>query len=213
MDDRSCFKSDKVKLPTDYYFGISAGSAETPDSFEASRFTVHTSTSTSPPPPRQEGNPQSGQPIQGQASDTEVADLKNRLAGMTQHLETLEKLVRDTDANAHNRHQDLSNKQPGADKLNALDSRLQTIEHMVRKIQSDVEGRDYRGQLDKLQNILETSHSNLMTHLPASMSNIVTTSAPRMWTFVLCVVVVQLALAVSYVVYKRRRANAPKKYL
>lgn len=41
----------------------------------------------------------------------------------------------------------------------------------------------------------------------------VTNSAPRMGFFVFIVVAVQIMLAGAFVLYKRRRANAPKKYL
>lgn len=42
---------------------------------------------------------------------------------------------------------------------------------------------------------------------------VVTTSAPRMGFFLFAVVGIQLLLAGAYIVYKRRRANSPKKYL
>ncbi|KAF2195492.1 concanavalin A-like lectin/glucanase [Zopfia rhizophila CBS 207.26] len=42
VDGHPCFKTDKVKLPTGYYFGLSASSAENPDSFEVHKFIVST---------------------------------------------------------------------------------------------------------------------------------------------------------------------------
>ncbi|CAI6335099.1 unnamed protein product [Periconia digitata] len=42
IDGRPCFSTNKVKLPEGYYFGISASSAENPDSFEIHRFIVST---------------------------------------------------------------------------------------------------------------------------------------------------------------------------
>lgn len=42
---------------------------------------------------------------------------------------------------------------------------------------------------------------------------VVTASAPRMGFFLFIVVAVQVLLAGLYVLYKRRRASAPKKYL
>ncbi|KAF2876707.1 concanavalin A-like lectin/glucanase domain-containing protein [Massariosphaeria phaeospora] len=42
VDDHPCFSTDKVRLPENYYFGISASSAENPDSFEVHKFVVST---------------------------------------------------------------------------------------------------------------------------------------------------------------------------
>lgn len=41
----------------------------------------------------------------------------------------------------------------------------------------------------------------------------VTRHAPKMWTFVFLVIIVQVLMFGGYLVYKRRRDSAPKKYL
>ena len=139
--------------------------------------------------------------------------MQTKLQELMSKLEALESLMKSVDSNAHNRHQETVDSRAKPNQLSNMDSRLLSIERTVQTIQRDVEGRDYKGKLDQLQQLFEASHSNLMTHLPTSMGHIVKTSAPRMWVFVSWVVVVQLILAVAYVIYKRRRANAPKKYL
>ena len=42
---------------------------------------------------------------------------------------------------------------------------------------------------------------------------VISASAPRMGMFVFIVLAVQIMLAGAYIVYKKRRANMPKKYL
>ena len=42
---------------------------------------------------------------------------------------------------------------------------------------------------------------------------VVTASAPRMGFFLFVIIGAQALLAVSYIVYKRRRASMPKKFL
>ncbi|KAF2271563.1 concanavalin A-like lectin/glucanase [Westerdykella ornata] len=42
IDGHICFSTDKVRLPEGYHFGISASSAENPDSFEVHKFVVST---------------------------------------------------------------------------------------------------------------------------------------------------------------------------
>lgn len=41
----------------------------------------------------------------------------------------------------------------------------------------------------------------------------ITASTPRMGFFLFLVIAFQVVLAVAYVIYKRRRANMPKKFL
>lgn len=41
----------------------------------------------------------------------------------------------------------------------------------------------------------------------------ITAATPRMGFFIFMVIAFQVVLAISYVVYKRRRANMPKKFL
>lgn len=213
---------NQVQLPTDYYFGISAASADMPDSFEAYKFIVHTLNPSEPLSAQAAGTDNvnhqkshSSPGLAGQegAIDHRLDDIQHRISELAKHLEQLEGLIKSTDSNAHNRHQELAESRPKPNQLNSMDGRIQTIERAVQTIQKDIEGRDYKGRLDQIQQLFEASHSNLMTHLPASMGQIVTTSAPRMWFFVFWIVLAQLVLAASYVVYKRRRANAPKKFL
>lgn len=42
---------------------------------------------------------------------------------------------------------------------------------------------------------------------------VVTSSAPKMGMYLAVIVAVQIMLAGAYIVYKKRRASAPKKYL
>ena len=45
IDGRQCFSSDKIKLPSGYFFGVSAATAENPDSFELYKFAASTTNS------------------------------------------------------------------------------------------------------------------------------------------------------------------------
>lgn len=49
IDGSPCFESSKIILPKDNYIGISAASAETPDSFEVFKLAVSGETTTPPP--------------------------------------------------------------------------------------------------------------------------------------------------------------------
>lgn len=40
VDDRECFRSDRVTLPPNYFFGVTAATSDNPDSFEVGKFVV-----------------------------------------------------------------------------------------------------------------------------------------------------------------------------
>jgi len=73
-------------------------------------------------------------------------------------------------ASAEERHQELTKKLSSSDQLRAMDARLQAIERTVQAIQKDVEGKDYQGQIAKLQDTLRDSHSSLAESLPLAMN-------------------------------------------
>ena len=119
------------------------------------------------------------------------------------------------------RHQELVRNAMSTDKLNSMDQRIQNVETIVR---------DYQRQLSSLDRLLKESHSRLTVGLPQHMSEsknfpsamreqiidhieVISTRSPRMGVFLTIFIVFQLLLAGSYVVYKRRRASGPKKYL
>ncbi|KAH0154039.1 hypothetical protein KCU67_g9219, partial [Aureobasidium melanogenum] len=87
------------------------------------------------------------------------------------------------------------------------------IERIVLAIQRDVEGKDYREHLTNLQQSIEGVRGGLTEHLPETISHMISTAAPKMGMFIFVVIAFQVMLAGAYVIYKRRRANAPKKYL
>jgi len=99
------------------------------------------------------------------------------------------------------------------DSISEIKRRADTIETTVIRIRNDIEGRDYKEHLTSLQIALHDTRESLLNGLPASMSQIVNTSAPRLWLVVVILVGFQVALVGAYVVYKRRRAGSPKKLL
>lgn len=217
VDNKLCFSTDKIKMPPDYYFGLTAASAETADSFEIYKFNLFTSRSITreeprraqPPPAGQPDNRNNAPPPETQASPTAPSDarfdeLHSRLQTMAQTIDNLFQEVKQLADKSEGRHQELSRNVISAGRLNSMDQRLQSIEKTVR---------EYQGQFSSLQSSLKDSHSSLVEGLPKHMSDIITTKAPRMGLLLFVFVGCQALLALSYVIYKRRKANGPKKYL
>ena len=154
-------------------------------------------------------NPNAGTPPDTHASaiasqDAQFEDLHNRLQTMAHSIEELFREVKGFADKSEGRHQELSRNFMSADRLNALDQRLQGIEKTVR---------DYQGQFSRLQGVIRDSHSSLIEGLPKHVGDIMTTNGPRMGLVLFVFVIVQILLAAMYIVYKRRSKGGPKKYL
>ncbi|KAI9696623.1 MAG: hypothetical protein M1820_008072 [Bogoriella megaspora] len=227
VDDKTCFSSDKISLPAGgYYFGITAGSAETPDSFEISKFTVASTRNLPPqqPPQQQQQNqPPPGQQQQQQPQLTShqppidnTADLNARIQALASQADLLNTRIIELTKVLDQRHTALlaqiSHSRSNVAESTQLDDvrkRVESIERNVGDIKRDVESKDYREHLQNMQRSIAETREGLMGSLPGMISS----SAPRMGFFLFVVIAFQVMLAGSYIVYKRRRANAPKKFL
>jgi mannose-binding lectin 1 len=161
----------QIRMPPDYHFGITAASAETPDSFEAYKFMLFTSKSISREEPRRAHQPNYEQPPVKTAPDTPASsidqskqfeDLHDRLQTLTHLAENLIGEVKILAEKSDGRHQEITRNVMSADRLNAMDHRIQGIEKTVR---------DYQGQFSSLQSVLKDSHSSLAESLPKHMGD------------------------------------------
>ncbi|KAI4258393.1 MAG: hypothetical protein LQ352_001242 [Teloschistes flavicans] len=208
-------------MPSGYFFGISAASADTPDSFEVYKFVASTPTGITrelprrDPPSQQPTPPASNpgaavndQPSHSSSSDIQLAaqvtDLQNRLQSMSQQVENVFREVQQLVSKFETRHQELAHKITSNEQLSALDRRIQSFENTLRS---------YDGQFSSIQGALKDSHSTLNEGLSQHMTHLISTKSPKTSSFVIALIVFQLLLAGSYIMYKRRRANGPKKYL
>ena len=177
--------SCQIKLPSDYYFGITAASADTPDTFEVYKFVTTTSASIAreeprrnqPPPAQQEHQyhqPPAYQQQQQQQhyedtqasrytnQDAQFADLHNRLQIMAHAIDNIQQAVSKLTESSEGRHQEISRNVMSGDQLNAMDQRIQGIERTVK---------DYQKEFSSLQSVFKDSHGNLMRSLPAHMTD------------------------------------------
>lgn len=225
-------------MPSGYFFGISAASADTPDSFEVYKFVASTPTgitrelprrnppSQQPPPPASNaGAAVNGQDSRSSSSDIQLAaqvtDLQNRLQSMSQQVDNVFREVQQLVSKFEARHQELAHKITSNEQLSALDRRVQSFEDTLRS---------HEGHFSSIQGALKDSHSTLnegltqhMTHrkchspmyrpVTLTVPSVISTKSPKTSSFIIALIVFQLLLAGSYVMYKRRRANGPKKYL
>jgi mannose-binding lectin 1 len=177
--------SYQIKLPADYYFGVTAASADTPDTYEVYKFVTTTSSSIAREEPRRNQQPpqqqqqyqqpppyQQQQPYQQHYEDTQAsqytnqeaqfADLHNRLQIMAHAIDNIQHAVSKLSDSSEGRHQEIARNVMSGDQLNAMDQRIQGIERTVR---------DYQKEFSNLQSVLKDTHGNLMQSIPAHMTD------------------------------------------
>lgn len=242
VDGRLCFDSKKIKLPLGYSFGISAASAETPDSFEVFKFVTTTESHT---PDVQDPNTANQQQFGGagqaqnqnqnqnnkqdsgtipafsdppevpaeqiRSSDAQFADLHNRLQAMMKHISALNRDITHYQQNAKSENEKLVAQ---ISRLEASISKLDGLASMERKI-DEIKG-DVRQTKSDLHNSLDkhvTSLKSTVRDTHHSLLGSMAANAPSVAMYVFVVLGSQALLVVAYLVYKRRKANGPKKYL
>ncbi len=119
------------------------------------------------------------------ASDTKLAELAERLHSLnTQMSSVVEDLAR-TRATIEQvsleRHKELLNAVSSIpQQINNLDHRVQAIERVVIKIQSDIEGRDYQELLSRVHFAVKDTHASLLETIPDRMSHSMYSMFPTM---------------------------------
>ena len=169
-------------MPSGYHFGITAASAETADSFEVNKFVVSTAQGVAREEPGRVQSPTREQqynnfaPPGGAAAPVPIdhtpqfQDVNSRLESMARQFDSLLQEFRSLGDRSEARHQELSRNAMSADKLNAMDRRLEGIENTVK---------DYQRQFSSLQNIMRDSHSSITENLPKHMTDSAVTLFPE----------------------------------
>jgi len=130
------------------------------------------------------------------------------------HISALQRDLSHYQSDAKSRHDQLANMRNFPfDQINSIDRRLEAMERSMQQIKLDVGDKDYKKHMEDLRRAMQDSHSSLMEGLTGSLGSVITGSAPRMGFFLFVILGFQGALVMAYVMYKRRRSMAPKKYL
>ncbi|KAJ5265642.1 hypothetical protein N7524_006660 [Penicillium chrysogenum] len=232
IDDKLCFSTNKVALPAGNTFGITAATPENPDSFEIFKFILESATGQGSTIPSNQGStPQ--QPISNQVPDqpaqpiinsgtegtmnglaVQIADLSGRVQLTGKATNTILQELKNQAQKAEQRYAELLQKSLAQDRQFAqFDTRLSRLEQLLQVIQNDLQSKDYSGRFNQLHETLRSSHLSLSENLQGHLLSVITASSPRMGFFIFLLIAFQVLLVISYVIYKRRRANMPKKFL
>ena len=223
----------QIKFPPNYHFGLTAASAETPDSIEVSRFSVSSMSGNLPPFPDHHQQPvlppknQQGDGYNTAPSSAEYSaqhhELLNRLHSLSQAVEHINREVGHLSNAQTQRHDEVKTSvgnMPAVPNqlMDSMSRKIDTIAADVGLIKKEIGmagfgSGEYKDNLARLQTALRDGQSELMGSLPKNLGEIVNTQAPKMWTFLFCLCAFQLVLVGGYVAYKRRWKNSPKKLL
>ena len=237
VDGETCFKTDKVKLPSDYYLGVSASSAENPDSFEVHKLIVSTGSASSSRPVQNQPHHESSQQQHAQAqqnqpkkassqqippwiqdvlasnvktNDARFEDLHNRLQDIAHHLSALYSDMTAVNARTEELHNALMTR------LSSIDDRVNHNARLAeqagiesKQILRDIESKDYRELINVVHRRLEDNHKDI----PNVVKQVVSQHGLGWMSLLAIAFAVQVMVVGAYLVYKKRRGGAPKKYL
>ena len=150
-------------------------------------------------------------------------ELLNRLQSLSQAVQNINRELSALSNLQLERHNELKNSvgnvpaTPNA-VIDSMSRRLDTLGADVVHIKKEIGAAgfgtgEYRDSISRLQTALRDGQTELMGSLPRNLGEIVSTQAPKMWTFLFCLCAFQLVLVGGYVVYKQRWKNSPKKLL
>ncbi|OAL43857.1 concanavalin A-like lectin/glucanase [Pyrenochaeta sp. DS3sAY3a] len=256
VDGQTCFKTDKVKLPEGYYFGVSASSAENPDSFEVHKFIVSTANSYNREDPNKQryGSADQHQQQQNLASQQihekqthqqqqqkygsstdqtnipkmledvlagniknqqdQFADLHNRIQIINNRVYDIYELVDRMYKENEQRFNDLMHRVVPIDDRSAATIRnVEKVERTTMEILRDLESKDFKDMMNQFHRAIENSQEGLSRSLPLAMGAVVGSHKPSLISFLFIAIAVQIMVTGAYIVYKKRRNGAPKKYL
>jgi len=221
IDGETCFATDKVSLPIDYHFGITAASADPPDSFEVFKF-VLTSAPTagssqgqfqqqarqvvSDSLPRNDDRPAS----QFTTSETQFEDLHNRLNQLSKSIANLfTELTKHTAVEESRFQQLLSNGQV----INSLDGRVANLERVISNLEHELKSSDHKTQFAKLSEQIAQTHVGVTEDVPQRLREYVQAHTPRIGFILYSFMAFQTCCIGAFAWYKWRKSTMPKKYL
>ncbi|KAF1937861.1 concanavalin A-like lectin/glucanase [Clathrospora elynae] len=251
VDGETCFKTNKVELPDGYYFGISASSAEIPDSFEVHKFVVSTTNSYTREEPnkqryanadqqqqqqslasqqgreqqthqKQQGSSQHDMPKMMQdvlaasinSQQDQFADLHNRIQIINNRVYDIYELLEKMHTESEQRYNELMHRVVPIDDRGAATIRnVEKVERTTMQILRDLESKDFKDMMNQIHRALENNQEGLSRSLPLALGAVVSSHGPSMTTFLFIAIAVQIMITGAYIVYKKRRNGAPKKYL
>lgn len=197
INGQTCFTTPHVKLPVNYYFGVSAAAeGAAPDAFTITKWKL-TSLKTNTQSSESQQKLQTPRDVAPAAISRQVDELKAELLKSIEKSQSLEV------NNAAHKTQ-----------ISGLEQRVARLETMLHQLVESMQTKDknpskFEGELDKLHSKLENL-DKAMTEYTAEKMNSITQAVKKggvsLWVIIVIVIVLQGLLLVGYNVYKTRRS-------
>lgn len=142
--------------------------------------------------------------------DDRFADLHNRIQDIAHHVASIYTAIESINELAEHRHNELMSRLAPIDDRTAHNVRLtERIESTSMNILRDLESKDYKDIIGQMHRRLEDNHKDIPNVVKA-----VVQQHGLSWMSLLAIAfAVQVMVVGAYLVYKKRRGGAPKKYL
>ena len=183
--------SIQVLLPSNNYFGITAASSETPDSFEIFKFVTSVPSSSIPQQPLREKIPPQQQqqvPIQDNSrsssqaiedalassissQEAQFADLHNRIQHHGHAIDIVYSEVQRTAERLQGRVEELHRELAKMEQIRPLESRIAGLENSISALRAEFSKRDYTAQFNEIHNSLKVRHDAILSDLPEKMGH------------------------------------------
>ncbi|KAG9377641.1 hypothetical protein A1F94_012044 [Pyrenophora tritici-repentis] len=144
----------------------------------------------------------------------QFADLHNRIQIINNRVYEIYETVELIHKTNNDRWNDLMTRIVPIDDRGAATIRnVERVERQTAQILKDLESKDFKDMMKEIHRALAFSHNTIVEGMPGIMGAVVKTHGPNMTTFIFIAVAVQIMVTGAYLVYKKRRGGAPKKYL
>lgn len=235
VDGKICFATDKIALPADYNLGLTAASADPPDSFEVFAFTLSSiptpppdqdtrqqqqQQQPPPPPPRAQTNLDPGLPQLDDlpasyftTSEAQFADLHNRLNLLSKSITNLFGEISRHTAAEEARYKEILGRMPNGQMISSLDSRVADLGRVVGNLERELKSSDHKAQFAKISDQIAQTHLGVTEHVPQRLREYVQAHTPRIGFILYSFMAFQTCCIGAFMWYKWRKSTMPKKYL
>jgi mannose-binding lectin 1 len=144
----------------------------------------------------------------------QFADLHNRIQIINNRVAEMHEMVENMVSANEERYNNMMNRVvPMDDRSAATIRNVEKVERTTMEILRDLESKDFKDMMKQIHWALEQNQEGLSRSLPAAMGVVYGSHKPSMTSFLFVAIAVQIMVTGAYIVYKKRRGGAPKKYL
>lgn len=207
IEGRDCFSTPKVSLPADYTFGVTAGSADPPDSFEVFKFVV--SDGSAGAAKGSSSEPQQIIMRNEKFPASQFDSLHSRMQALSASVDKLSADVQLT----RQKQEEMLQLLRSSNVQGAIDSKLNKVDRLVDEIHREVKSTDHKENYEKLSKQIEKTHEGITEHIPGRLRDYVQNHTPRIGFIAFSFMAFQSCCLGILLWQKWRKSTMPKKYL